>query len=452
MMRRRFVFSCFSLVALSLFASTPANAQNGVRVDADGVLRTLVFLDPTGALTRRRIAEARAKLNADVMRPSDLRKVSINRLEEAMARRLQAGQQPTDEMRYLAGLTNVQYVFFYPETNDIVIAGPAEGYMDDLSGRPVGIHTGQAVMELQDLIVALRAFPATGEKTRLISVSIDPTQQGLARMQQFLVAVQGRVRPSDAQRIAIGLRRSLGPQTVSVKGISPRTHFAQVLVEADYRMKLIGIGLERPPVNIPSFISRAKPGSVSRNALQRWYFTPDYERVRVSADNFAMELEGNGVQLMSEDQLVTALGGRVKSGTVNAASRIFTQAFTNKYPELAMKAPVYAQLRNLINLSIAAAFIQKKDLYGKSGWDMGVFANEDGYAVETYHAPKTVECAVNVVWKGSTLMTPIGGGVNIQPRIALNSDRVLPDEQGKVDTARKQIRIDNLAPGQWWWD
>ena len=81
MKRRRFVFSCFSLVAaLSLFASTPADAQNGVRVDADGVLRTLVFLDPTGALTRRRIAEARAKLNADVMRPSNLRKVSINRL------------------------------------------------------------------------------------------------------------------------------------------------------------------------------------------------------------------------------------------------------------------------------------------------------------------------------------------------------------------------------------
>lgn len=49
---------------------------------------------------------------------------------------------------------------------------------------------------------------------------------------------------SDAQFIAAGLKENLGLQVVSIDGISPQTHFAQVLVEADYRMKLIGIGLE----------------------------------------------------------------------------------------------------------------------------------------------------------------------------------------------------------------
>ena len=40
-------------------------------------------------------------------------------------------------MRYLAGMTQLRNVFFYPDTGDIVIAGPAEGYMPDFSGRPV---------------------------------------------------------------------------------------------------------------------------------------------------------------------------------------------------------------------------------------------------------------------------------------------------------------------------
>ena len=44
-----------------------------------------------------------------------------------------AGGQPSDDdLKALAGLTSVQYVFYYPETKDIVIAGPAEG----LRGRP----------------------------------------------------------------------------------------------------------------------------------------------------------------------------------------------------------------------------------------------------------------------------------------------------------------------------
>ena len=43
-----------------------------------------------------------------------------------------------------------------------------------------------------------------------------------------------------------GLQQALGIEKVSVLGIPATTHFAQILVEADYRMKLIGIELEPP--------------------------------------------------------------------------------------------------------------------------------------------------------------------------------------------------------------
>lgn len=455
MARRQLLMSVlfFSATLMLVASSVLAQGQgNGVVVDADGVLRTRVFPDPTGMLTRQRLAAAQAALTPDMARSSKSRKVSLNRLEAAVAERLASGQGLTDDMRYLAGLTRIRNVFFYPETGDIVLAGTAEGFMVNTAGRPVGIHTGRAVLELQDLVVALRAFPSGGQGTEAFVVSIDPTQEGLAKMRQFLVNITGRVMPTDAERIAMGLKDNLGLQDVRIEGIPRATHFAQVMVEADYRMKLIGIGLENPPVRIPSYVSRANPRSVSRNALQRWYFTPNYDCVRVSDDELAMALEGEGVQLMSEDQFVQADGSRAMSGSQDRASQEFVNTFTAKYAELAAREPVYAQLRNLIDMSIAAAFIRQQDYYARANWQMPVFGNETRFPVETYPEPKQVETAVNAVWKGNTLMTPVGGGISIRPMLALATDRIKPDETGDLKSLHAQTSIQALPKDCWWWD
>ena len=119
---------------------------------------------------------------------------------------------------------------------------------------------------------------------------------------------------------------------------------------------------------------------------------------------------------------------------------------------MADREPVYAELRNLIDLAVAAAFLQEKDYYQQANWDLGVFAREEQFPVETYETPRQVESAVNVVWRGNTLMTPIGGGVNLQPRMALQSQYLLSDEDGAVQQARNRISLEDLPEGQWWWD
>jgi hypothetical protein len=424
----------------------------GVIVNADGVLSTKVFRDPTGELTRRRLREAQTALHPDVARPSELRKISLNRLEAALAARLSAGEFESAEMKYLAGLTRITHVFFYPETNDIVIAGPAEGYFLDISGRPVGMHTGQAVLELQDLVAALRAFPPTGERTSLISVSIDPTADGLQRLQQFLGQVGRQINPANSLRIAQGVQEALGHQVISIRGVSDKTHFAQVLVEADYRMKLMSIGLEQPPVDIVSYVARVNPGVVARNALARFYFTPNYECVRVAEDGLAMQMTGRGVKLVCEHELITGDGNRVESKNENKAAEEFAASFTERYEELARRAPVYAQMRNLIDMSIAAAFIQQQDYYAQADWRLGVMGDERAMPLETYTAPRFVDSAVNAIIKGNRLMTPIGGGVNIQPRQALVEERLQRDADGSLKSQRDQISLQRLAAGQWWWD
>jgi hypothetical protein len=440
---------------LSLGFGAVCQAQQqaaGVEVDPSGVLRMVYAQDPTGRLTTMRLAEARAKLDGKLAEPTEMRKISLQRLEAAVQEKLASGAPIPDEMRYLAGLTRVQYVFYYPETKDIVIAGPAEPFGTDLAGRPVGIATGSAIVELQDLIAALRAYSPQGDRTSVISVSIDPTKEGLARMQDFLRKVGRNIVPGDTSFIVSGLKESLGQQNVTIRGVPAETHFAQVLVEADYRMKLIGIGLEQPAAKIPSYVSRSNPAAVSRNALQRWYFVPNYECVRASEDDLAMELVGRGVKLVGQAELVSSSGEREESGRGDMASKAFTNAFTNEYETLAKNTPVYAQLRNLIDLSVVAAYVQRNDWYEQSGWSMDFFGDESKFAIQTYVAPAKVETAVNAVWKGSTLVTPIGGGVRIKAEQALDQENLLADEQGALAEKRASVNLSDLPAGQWWWD
>ncbi len=429
--------------------STPSFAlQSGIAIDANGVLRLQTASDPGGQLMRERIAAAKASLSPRLRAYSRLRKISLNRLERAVIDHQGA---LTDEMRYLAGLLRVRYVFFYPETKDIVLAGPAEGWAVSPVGRVVGINTGQPVVQLQDLVAALRAYPPKGSGVSLIGCSIDPTPEGLAAMQRFLRYTGSLATPNDTQYIVNGLRTSLGYQKVSINGISPKTHFAQVMVEADYRMKLIGIGLEQPPVRLISYVDRARPSDVGRNALQRWYFVPNYQCVRVADDELSMELVGDGVKLVGADEMVTSGGERHAANRPNRASRAFVLAFTKQYPELAARSPVYAELRNLIDLAIAAAYIHQQEYYAKAGWAMDYFGSEQAFSIETYNVPQTVETAVNAIWKGHTLMTPVGGGVTIEPVQALDIDNLLHDDQGSV-TRLRQTAAPKLNDGQWWWD
>lgn len=432
----------------------PQGLLSGLEVDEQGRVRKVIHADPGARLTRQRLAAAKAALNADLAKPNALRKVSLTRLEAAVRDALDHNRKPSDEMRFLAGLTRIRYVFFYPDSGDVVIAGPAEGWFQDLAGHMIGMQSGRPVLELQDLIVALRTYGPDKSEGPVIGCSIDPTPEGLAAFKKAYRELYGNVTPNDEDYIVETLHDSLGLQKVRVLGVPSDTHFAQVLVEADYRMKLIGIGLERPQVKggFATWVDRADPGAFSRNALVRWYFVPDYQSVRISDDHLAIELVGEGVKLVGEDEVVRADGQRAGTGRASRASQAFTKSFTQKYPEIARRTPIYAQLRTMVDMAIAAAHIQREDFYGKANWQMETFGSEELLPVQNFQAPLEVDAVITSVWKHGTLMTPIGGGVHIEPRIALEPSNLLDDKGAQVGQARQATQLDHLKPGQWWWD
>ncbi len=431
----------------------------GVAIDADGLLSLKTFADPTGQLRAAQLQAARGRLPAKLQARSSLRKISLVRLEAAVRQAQANGQQPDDAMLYLAGLQRVQYVFYFPREHDIVIAGPAEGFASDLSGRVCGMTTGRPTLRLDDLVVALRAFPSNMPPAPLVGCTIDPTPDAMSQLQAFQKTVP-RVVPENSraetgQRIADGLRTAPGTAPIRVFGISPQTHCAGVMVEADYRMKLIGLGLEQPPVKIASYFDLVGGGG-RQGILQRWWFTPNYDCVRVSQDRQAMELVGDGVQLLTEARLIAA-GGELKETSIgNGPSETFVRGFTRRYSELAQRSPVYAELRNTIDLLVAAAYIQQQGFADQAGWKMTTFRSEKDFPVDTEPAPKQVICAVNAGWRGSRFVAVAGGGVSISAAKALAPERLLPDKDGKLQKILDEVangRNPKNAPAdRWWWD
>jgi hypothetical protein len=450
-----------NVIVGNLPASTVQLPTFGISIDAEGTLDARLFKDFDRKLLLQRLAAAKAARQGDVWAAAKLRKVSLVRLEKALAAEIAAGREPDEAMRNLAGLTRVQYVFCFPAMagqmpaalGDVIIAGPAEPWALDPAGRAVGLVSGRPVLQLDDLAVALRAFPPGKQDRPFLGCTIDPNPEGLARLVEFQRTIPRQIRDDEraAATVAIakGTSEALGNAQIRVFGISPRTHFAHVLVEADYRMKRIGIGAESPPVKMTTFLGALS--SAPQGTLQRWWFTPDYKCVRPAPDKLAAELVGQGVQLQAEDKLIGEDGSLAAAGAKpNKASELFTLSFTRKYPEIAAASPVYAQMRNLIDLAIAAALIRRLDMYDQTGWPAETFRDEAVLPVETLPEPRRVPCVVNSLWKGNRLLTPAGGGVSIRPDEALRSENLLSDNDGSVAKLRGELALP--AAERWWWD
>ena len=216
-------------------------------------------------------------------------------------------------------------------------------------------------------------------------------------------------------------------------------------------MKLIGIGLEVPPIPMQSWIQRTSPGA-NADSLQRWYFQADYSSVTTTEAGTALHLQGRGVKLSGEKEGVKKNGDRTRTGNSgDKASQDFTKEFTEKFDKLADVTPVFFEMRNLFDISVAAAFIQDRNLYEKSGWKLGAFANEAMCRVHAAAGVSQVETAVNAVWKNSQLVTPIGGGVHIAARKLV--DPSATKVENEIDDLRgKGSAPKDLAADQWWWD
>ena len=194
------------------------------------------------------------------------------------------------------------------------------------------------------------------------------------------------------------LRETLGLQDIEVFGIDPNTHAGRVLVEADYRMKLVGMGLEKSIPDVPSYLERLQVTPDSQGVpmdVVRWWFTMDYDDIVTDESRQVFTFGGNGVKVLSENELLDPLGNRIHTGKSKGPTAGFANDFTLHFEKLSGHYPIYRELKNLFDLSIVAALIRNQALDQRAGWNLTFFGNSrsDGDFV---HHPRIGKVATEV--------------------------------------------------------
>ncbi|MGC3968381.1 MAG: DUF1598 domain-containing protein [Pirellulales bacterium] len=416
------------------------SAVGGVRIDASGAIERL-DRDVLNELGEQR-RDALVAAPGDMQQPNPMRKVSLRALEKALADNVQKGTPIPEEMLLLAGLQKIDYVFVYPEQQDIVLAGFGEGWKTNARGDVVGATTGKPVLMLDDLLTALRNAEQAAHGG--ISCSIDPTPEGLDRLRKHVASLRTIGNP---QQTGKGIEQALGPQAVTVTGLPATSHFAHVLVAADYRMKRLGMNLDQSPIaGFTSYLQLLGGGGRGISAIApRWWLVPSYQPVLVDDEGLAFQIRSSGVKCLTEDTVFAADGSKTQAGKSSPAAQKWADMMTNKYPQLAEKEPVFAELQNMMDLAVVGALIFKENLAQKAGYSMPLLLNSQELPNQVYQAVKHTDSVASLMQKGSNWVISASGGVQIDSWKLAGQKQT----EAKLAELRKPRNEDAKA---WWWN
>lgn len=409
MFTRWLVRSLLSAAAFAFLTALPARAQTTQPITNTGGVQ----ITPEGVLTVR--TTARVARPAVRSKDGAMGYVSLPRLLLA-AKEQTVRQQPlTPEVRFLGGLTQIHYIFVYPEEHDLVLAGPTEPLQNVNPLVTVGQQTGRPTVQLDDLIVALRANRDRSAHDTF-GCSLDMRPGGLDAAAESL----RKLGNASNAVVAAELKRVLGPQTVRVFGVPPDSRMAFGMLAADYRLKRLAMGAETMPV------SGVGNGLGAGAASNRVWFTPAYEPLLVSPDGNAYELRGPRLKLEAGAQMFETRGA-------SEEAKAFASRFSAKMPEVAAVVDSIADLQNITDLLVVAALIHQDRLAQRAGVDLSWATEETGYS--PVRCPVAVSADTMVHFTSGSV---VAGGVTITTRALMVAAARQQDEKGTLTAAAKR--------------
>ncbi len=427
---------------------------NGVLIDTRVALRLASSSSVKLPAQRMPKAPPMAASPGEVRSSSALRFVSLPKLEAAIRNRQQQHEPLDAEMLTLAGLRRVKYVFVLPESGDLILAGPA-GDWQTKGTRIVSVETGEPVLRLDDLLVLWRRRQTN--RAQAFGCSINPRRESLAKTQEYIQATSAQpLEPGQRGRWLKGLRNALGKQDIEFFGVEADSHMAQVLLAADYHMKLIGMGLAEGVEGVESYLKSVRvlpDGSLPPMAVLRWWFAMRYDPVEVSDDRTVFRIRGPGWQVLSENELLAAQGRRVHTGKAEDLNRQFAESFNAASDRLSQAYPIYGELRNIFDLSLVLALIESEGLTERVDWQPTLFADARLLRLPQINLPSEIDTIVNHrVIRRKHIIAGVSGGVLVDAAQSLKV-QVAKESAGHQRAVAARRNGPTATDGDaWWWD
>lgn len=365
---------------------TITSFQNGVLIDVAGKLR---FAGPIKPKRKSLLAGESAALK--LVENSELRFISLPKLEAQLSALAIQGQPIPESLRYLGGLYEIQAVAVDAAAGDLFLVGPAGPWEVNDQGVAVHVGTGRPVLHLDDLVACLRNV-VLGRG--VLGCSIDP-RPGQFQKAADLAAKWNLTVPQVRSRFLT----AVGPQDTVVFGVPTWSHAAQVLLTADYHIKLLAMGTVKAGPQLPSFLDRCAADDPPSEII-RWWFTLAQPSISQSDDGRLYTIQGPVMELKTEAKFIA---GQQAAGQAapprSLAAESFVVDFNRQLPEIRRLFPVYGQLENVFHLAVVAQLIHGQGLPNQVGWQpsflIGQREGVSSYAMQRYPEIREVELVVN---------------------------------------------------------
>jgi len=359
--------------------------------------------------------------------------------------------------------------------------GRLEGYVIDPTNRDL-ILVGQLVegappLYLEDFVIALRdAWRLYGHyegKTFYYSdpgCSIDPHPKVIQELQRTGQYLQGHPSPAGREDALDYWHQVCHmPQQVRVLGIPFNTHFAKVMVDADYFMKKLVDGSETvhgfefhslTDLHVDAAEQAMKQGkrtTVATDTMSRFWFHAG--RTVLLEDVGMVEIKQVPIELLTEQEHLSKKSRIVGSGHPDPLAKRWAKTFTDHYGRIANEYPIYREIENLYRVVALARSMKLRNAWQSAGLDL-VPLVEDFQVQETTvastlpgHSNIRTERYQHAVVNGyaeTTLTMPSCGGVDAG--VAISEKSFERDRSKQLIQKTRAVLVGRNTAAQLYWD
>jgi len=229
------------------------------------------------------------------------------------------------------------------------------------------------LLQVEDFAVAYQNVTSNRQRP---ACSIDPRQGTMRQLTELMRSIMSSPAPSASKASRKEFERlARSPQDVRVFGVDRASHLAKVMVDTDYHLKSVVNGAERIE-GIKSlsdiFLEEAerqvrKSGRLAipmQVGMRFWFNSGDWS---YRTDDKLFLIRKCPVVLRTEEEAITASGGRVQLGKPNPHAKQFADTLTARYKAIAKVKPRYRELESVYRfVAIADLLSTEAERFGFS--------------------------------------------------------------------------------------